>query len=453
MNRLYTLHDYDIVNGDETLLNLQEKIKNSSSVLVIGDGENSQSNNKQILQYYNGDWMISGCIGFLEYTSQENSTTYIIKSRFDKEERNDFSNYMLEKALQYKSNIFDDMHPNANKEYLFRRMLAIVLFQQIKKAYKKGIFRQYITYEKNDSHPKGRIDIDRHKKLNPLFNGKIAYSNREYTIDNYINQLILTAFQFLKEEDSFFIKSLLKQYDTVNQYFAELRNVITPVNKHHCVGLLNRTSKKIQHSYYKEWEDVRRTAVLIIKRFGMVASKKSSKEQIFGVLFKMSSLWEKYIESILKKDNIFKNVGIQQTKNIFIDENQVAVTHMKPDFIFPKHSMVLDAKYKMPWSKYVENPGKMDNKGVLRSDCFQIISYMHIFQYKNGGVVCPQTKKELDKLEYKLIADANSNEKFCIFPIAVQHDVGSYYEYCKKMEETERQWLDLIIRSIPIVNI
>ena len=78
-------------------------------------------------------------------------------------------------------------------------ILAIIFAIQIARAYRKGIYRRYRTYENNDSKLKGRIDVARHIRLNPIFNGNIAYSSREYTADNDMNRMILTAYTSLQK--------------------------------------------------------------------------------------------------------------------------------------------------------------------------------------------------------------------------------------------------------------
>lgn len=442
-----TLHDYEQL--DEANMNILLKIndaikdKTASNVLVINN-ENESNNKKEILQYFNGKWMISGCVGFLEYRTEQDDVTIIIKSRFDKNKRNDFSNYMIEKALCYSTNIFTDMHPNANKEYLLRKMLAIVFFQQITVACKKGIYRQYRTYEKNDSHPKGKIDIARHIKLNPLFNGNIAYSYREYTVDNDVNRLILTALDVLQGEDVSFVRMLMKQYDTVNRYFREIENILTPASRQECIGLLNRTSKKIHHSIYKDWEKVRQTAVLIIKRFGMSASAQG-KKNVFGILFDMPRLWEKYIEKILNTNENLNKILAQEEKGIFYrNDNKFNTTTARPDFLISDSNnrfIVLDAKYKNAWSEFLQTKNWSDGKSVLRNDYFQVISYMYIFKCKIGGIICPcpcpDKESEAKALEFYLTDERK--EKLIIFPIYILAG-ESYQKFKKLMEQKENSF-------------
>ena len=54
-------------------------------------------------------------------------------------------------------------------------------------------YRQYRTFQYNDPHPRGWLDVARHLRLNPMNNGKCAYAAREYTLDNPVDRLILLA--------------------------------------------------------------------------------------------------------------------------------------------------------------------------------------------------------------------------------------------------------------------
>lgn len=105
-------------------------------------------------------------------------------------------------------------------------ILAIIFAMQIARAYRKGIYRRYRTYENNDSKLKGRINVARHIRLNPIFNGNIAYSSREYTADNDMNRMILTAYTSLQKRQPGLMRELEKihtgerLYFTVEKYYA-----------------------------------------------------------------------------------------------------------------------------------------------------------------------------------------------------------------------------------------
>ena len=118
---------------------------------------------------------------------------------------------------------YEDTRKELMEEY--RDLEHVVLIQQIEKAYRKGIYKQYCTFEGNDSKVRGKIDIARHIRLNPLFNGKIAYSYREYTINNNTNRLILTAYTLMEKKYKGIMTQLVKNKTNVSVFIKNLKNV------------------------------------------------------------------------------------------------------------------------------------------------------------------------------------------------------------------------------------
>ena len=65
---------------------------------------------------------------------------------------------------------------------------------------RKGIYKIYVRNEYNDSNVKGTIDINRHIKMNTPFLGNISYSQREFSYENYVIQLIRHTIEFIKRK-------------------------------------------------------------------------------------------------------------------------------------------------------------------------------------------------------------------------------------------------------------
>ena len=63
------------------------------------------------------------------------------------------------------------------------------------------MYKQYITRKNNDANVRGVIDVNRHIRYNKPFNGKIAYSTREYSYDNDVTQLIRHTIEFISTYD------------------------------------------------------------------------------------------------------------------------------------------------------------------------------------------------------------------------------------------------------------
>lgn len=64
---------------------------------------------------------------------------------------------------------------------------------------RKVIFKTYICNEYNDGNVRGAIDVARHIRKNTPFTGKIAYSQREYSYDNYLIELARHTIEHIKK--------------------------------------------------------------------------------------------------------------------------------------------------------------------------------------------------------------------------------------------------------------
>lgn len=84
---------------------------------------------------------------------------------------------------------------------------------------RKGIFKTYIRYKYNDENIKGTIDVARHISKNTPFTGNIAYSQREFSYDNPLTELIRHTIEFIKKKP-FGNHLLFKVKDEVNLILA-----------------------------------------------------------------------------------------------------------------------------------------------------------------------------------------------------------------------------------------
>lgn len=193
--------------GEEKIYYELEKISDKvygndgSNFFILDKNGLRDKENVEIVRNFGGKKMMGPYVGFLRSRIENHDCTFIITSRFDSD-KNLFTNYILNKAFSMKSIIFPSMNVPLEQNHTMEMLMAIVFIRQMGKAYKKGLFRQYRTYENNDMKVKGKIDISRHIKQNPLFNGRLAYSYREYTADNDINRIILTAYEMISKKIS-----------------------------------------------------------------------------------------------------------------------------------------------------------------------------------------------------------------------------------------------------------
>ena len=352
--------------------------KNNHSCILLNNSRTDEENRQGVCLHRN--WGTKDYTGQYSGLIMDHSTddVFFLHSRFDPGKTYNFTNYILSKALQINSRIFPDMEIGRNRDSVMQLLLAIVFVNQIRVAFKSGLYRCYRNYEQNDSRVRGRIQVARHIKLNPVFTGNIAYTYREYTADNDINRIILTAYETLCKGNNSFMRSLLNSpgNKNVKDFFAQLKNITTPASRQEVQYLLRNNKKKIHHSIYRSWEPVRKTAIQILHHAG-IKTQESGSTEVSGVLIDMPQIWENYLERVLQEQGI---TGFTSQKEEAILGGKRT---LRPDFLNETRKIVLDAKYTNSWSNAL-GADTWDRDGT-----FQLLTYMYVFGCDAGGILCP----------------------------------------------------------------
>ena len=425
-----------------------------SDILVLDENDCAAGEPFKIVTQGNkGEYWTQQYIGLLQITSDGTKEEVFIRSRFDVNESCEFSKYMLNKALGLKANILQKVEPSVGRGEILDLILAIIFAIQIARAYRKGIYRRYRTYENNDSKLKGRIDVARHIRLNPIFNGNIAYSSREYTADNDMNRMILTAYTSLQKRQPGRMRELEKKYAPVKDFISQLKNIMQPASRQEARKLVQKERKKITHAVYSDWESVRKTAILILKYMGIAPEDDGT--NVNGILINMNYIWERYLVQIVKEkiENKYQIEG-KKSFGIFFPNDQSNESprelklqpgelKLQPDLVISDKDeplLIIDAKYKNEWENVASDKlGKPD-----REDCFQIMSYMYRAKCKFGGIFCPQTKVrdesdngKMSLKEYFIFEKRDEKAIVTLFSLQINGVQGSSKEFAEEMKKRE----------------
>lgn len=296
-----------------------------------------------------------------------NDTQVSIRSRFAQQEGDYFLHYMLQKVFAI--NLFDLKH-DSDKESVFD--FLIYLFPAfLKQALRQGLYKEYQTRHYNDANVRGRIDIQRHIRQNIPFAGKVAYTTREYAVDNSVTQLVRHTIEYIASHP--YRGNILNNDEETKEAVSLINNATPSYNRNDKNRIVNLNKRPINHPYFNEYRDLQRLCLQILRHEELKYGQ--DEEQIYGVLFDGAWLWEEYLNTVLK------NIGFEHPRNksgrgrkyLFSDLSGVCY----PDFY--SKEMVLDAKYKS-----YEDLGK-----VQTADLYQVITYMHILKLNHGGFVVP----------------------------------------------------------------
>ena len=335
-----------------------------------------------------------------------------IRSRFAQSDGRDyFLHYMLQKVFSF--NLFDIKH-TSNKEQIFDFLLYLFPYH-LKKALAQGLFKKYQTFEHNDANLRGVIDVSRHIRLNIPFRGTVAYNTRTHSYDNEITQLIRHTIEFIKTKPSggVVLNNDLETRQCVSQIVAA-----TPTYKPTLRDkIIGQNLRPVRHPYFGAYTALQSLCIKILRhesiKFG------NEKDKVYGILFDGAWLWEEYLATFLKDFTHPRSKTDNIGKKMFCNPHRVLC---QPDF-FIDGKIVLDAKYK-------KHETLFDKK--QREDRFQLLSYMHVFNASQSGLIVPSDKTGL--LEQGEIVNGGT---MSLFGLCVNHKANSFLDYAKAMKNEE----------------
>ncbi len=349
-----------------------------------------------------------------------------IKSRFDDGSENFFLHYMLQKVMSY--NLFDLGHQN-DDDSIFD-FLIFMFPRFLNHALEQGLYREYVINHKNDPFVKGAINVNRHISKNVPFQGKIAYTSRDYSCDNSLTQLIRHTIEYIKTKK---IGTNLLQKDSItNSNVAAIIANTPSYSKNDRNKVIQKNLRVKQHPYYNHYVAIQKLCLQILRREETKFGEKDS--ALCGILFDGAWLWEEYLNTILTK------VGFAHPENkkgkgkiyLFEDYDDQSQLHRSgvryPDFW--KDGVVLDAKYKR--IAHLEKVSKID-----RNDIHQMVTYMYRLKARVGGFIAPAVN-EMIKIPTSRLAESDAT--ISIFSLQISRS-KDYSAFCENMIQNENRLL------------
>ena len=324
---------------------------------------------QMILQEFNGKYRTGNVMGFIGYGKER----LIIQSRFCNDKEDYFLSYLLERVLNIPNIVSLDADTSSDKRLL--NFLLFIFPKYLENAIRKGLYKQYIHKKYNDTNIKGKIDIPRHLTKNTPFIGSIAYSQRLFSYDNMLMELIRHTIEFIKS----------KSYGSIilSDIKEELKLIVNATQSYRTCDrqkIIEQNKKNpIRHAYFREYSALQRLCILILK------SEKhdigSGIQNSYGILFDGAWLWEEYINILLSSHFYHpKNKSKFGAQQLFSDGKGL----IYPDFISKSTDprLIVDAKYKP-----IEN--------IRGRDYLQVLAYMYRFDVSKGYYIYPDSEGQV----------------------------------------------------------
>lgn len=323
-----------------------------------------------ILQSFNDSYRTGNVMGFLGCGDER----LIIESRFCGENKDYFFQYLLQRVLDFPSILNLESDADQNNR-LFNFFLFLFPYY-LKAAMRKGLFKKYVRNAYNDGNVKGTIDIARHIAKNTPFTGNVAYSQREFSYDNALMELVRHTIEFIKAKP--YGNNLLARVKDETKLVVAATPGYEQYDRQKVIEANQKNA--VRHAYFREYLALQRLCLLILRHQKHQIGLGS--RQIYGILFDGAWLWEEYVASLI--GDIFyhpmnkSKIGAQRLFG-------GSVGAIYPDFISrdSEARIIADAKYK-----------PIDNIG--NKDYLQVLAYMFRFDAKVGYYLYPEAAEADD---------------------------------------------------------
>lgn len=376
---------------------------------------------QMILQSVNDTYRSGNVMGFLGYGDER----LVIASRFCGGSEDYFFQYLLDKVLDFPNSV--NLESDANQDDRMFNFFLFLFPRYLQAAMRKGLFKKYIRHSYNDGNVKGTIDIARHIEANTPFVGKIAYSQREFSYDNSLMELVRHTIEFIKRKP-YGNKLLVKAKDEV-KLVIDATPGYEPYDRQKIIEQNKKNT--VRHAYFREYLALQRLCLLILRHQRHQIG--TGARQIYGILFDGAWLWEEYINSLIG-DAFYHPMNKEGKGAQRLFNGNVGLIY--PDFISrnSEKRMIADAKYKP-----INNIGNRDY--------LQVLAYMFRFDAKIGYYLYPEAENADDLL---LRMNRGSTYEKNVMPrddisvlkhgLKIPMDAQNYSEFKTKMEVQEQEF-------------
>lgn len=378
---------------------------------------------QMILQSVNDSYRTGNVMGFLGYGDER----LIIESRFCGQEDH-FFQYLLNRVLDIPNivNLKSDVD-QVNRLFHF---LQFLFLYYLKKAMRKGLFKSYICCLYNDGNVKGTIDIVRHIEKNIPFTGDVAYSQREFSYDNKLTELLRHTIEFIKSKP--YGKKLLFHVKDETRLVIKATPGYEPFDRQKIIEANKKNT--VRHAYFKEYLALQRLCILILRHEKHQIS--FGTRQIYGILFDGAWLWEEYV-NLLIKDVFYHPMNKCGKGAQWLFEGNKGLIY--PDFISRNKEMrvIADAKYK-----------RINN--ISNRDYLQVLAYMFRFDAKKGFYLYPEAENAND---LKLCMNSGSSYEENVSPrvdisitkhgLKIPVNAPDYESFVAEMRACEQEFISI----------
>lgn len=290
---------------------------------------------------------------------------------------------LFKRMLNFANNIYvDKTESNSEKsqepsdfplfEYLF--------LTSLKKASVLGFPQEYTKIQYHDIRVHGNIDVNSYIKKDIPFIGKLSSKRNERQYVQCIVDVLSAALSACKNDIQKMFPNLSFVSSELKAAASGRRPTLETIQK-------AKNHRALHNPMFAPFRRTLDYAELILRKQNLISSdEENSSNKISGYLLDVASLWELYLENLLR--NNFQSEGwtISAQEELSLYEHTFFARNNYPDLVMRHEDgrlVVLDAKFKkMDFAR--DHYGNCD---VDRTDLFQIQSYAGYYREKGENII------------------------------------------------------------------
>lgn len=370
----------------------------------------------------------SNLVGFLEC----NGLTISIGSRFDSEDGSSFFlPYLIARTLHIPPLELDWEQVSAYD------LLPLLFPAALTRALGSGLFKQYQRVSTNGSCFKSSLAVAAHLKHNltsGLVSGrasgrKVTSVSSQLSADNAVTQLIRHTIELIRSKPA--LVPLLAVNASVVSAVRQIELATPSFRASALVSVVKANRAPCSSPAYRPLQQL---CLKLLMAFDPSLSLSQDSDQVYGVLFDISYLWEEYLAMLLEP------VGFEHPRNkagvgaLYLDRDQSFLAY--PDFYRlssdstlaePRADLVLDAKFK-----------RYDTYAPARDDIVQMLTYLHVLKAPRALLLCPTQRTDPLESHYEFCGLGGTVD-VAFLPIPAQAE--SFADFCAQMAQAEAELL------------
>lgn len=290
---------------------------------------------------------------------------------------------LFKRMLNFANNIYvDKTEKNSEKsqepsefplfEYLF--------LTSLKKSSVLGFPQEYSKVQYHDIRVHGNIDVNSYIKNDIPFKGKLASKKNERQYIQCIVDVLSAALSVCHSD-------IQKMFPNLSFISSELKAAASRIRPTFNTIQKAKNHRSLQNPMFAPFRRTLDYAELILRKQNLISSdEEKSSNKISGYLLDVASLWELYLENLLRNNFQSEDWTISAQEELSLYEGTFFERPNYPDFVM-RHKdgrlVVLDAKFKkMNFAR-----DHYGNSDVDRTDLFQIQSYAGYYREKGENII------------------------------------------------------------------